>query len=282
MRLGRTLPAVDLLGYAEVAEPVDRFDAEMIHDRRDLLHALGAQQPDLGQIVVAIAVGGINFVEGVHQRPILPFQFGGILGNPHGGAGCVLVTGVGPREVAVAFLAPEDEIRPAAGGFQLVHLLGDVFEADQQVADAGYVVGTRHRIDQSGGDVRLDDDPLRGQASGGPQPVDGVIRQDDGDLVTGQEKPLPAVVHHDADAVRVRVGAEQDVGSGLLRQRQRRVEGFDDFRVGDVESHFFESPAQVGGRRAKRHIEAQALQHRIDRGDAGAVQGGIKDLQAAI
>jgi hypothetical protein len=34
-------------------------------------------------------------------------------------------------------------------------------------------------------------------------------------IVAGEEDPLPAVVHHDADAVRIRIRAEQDVGAGL-------------------------------------------------------------------
>ncbi len=212
----------------------------------------------------------------------MPLQFGRVLGDPDRGAGGVLVAGVRAREVAVALLAAEDEVRPPAGGFQPVHFLGHVFEADQQVADAGDVVRAGHLVDQGGGDIRLDDDSSGREPPGGAQLVDGVVGQENADFVAGQEKPLPAMVHHDADAVRIRVRAQQDVGAGLLRQRQGGAEGFHHLRIGDVEGHPFEGPARVGGLRAQVQLEPQPLQHRIDRGDAGAVQRGIKNLQPAL
>ncbi len=110
-----------------------------------------------------------------------------------------------------------------------------------------------------------------------PQLGQGVGGEDDGDLVAGQKRPVAPVVHQDADAVCIRVGAEQNVGSGLTGEGQRGVEGLHHLRVGDVEGHVFEGPAQVGGARAKAHLEPELLQHRIDRGQSGAVQRGIHD-----
>ncbi len=113
--------------------------------------------------------------------------------------------------------------------------------------------------------------------AGLPQLGQGVAGEEDGDLVAGQKRPVAAVVHHDADAVGVRVGAEQDVGCGLAGEGQRAAEGLHHLRVGDVEGHVFERPAQVGGAGAQAHFEPELLQHRVDRGQAGAVQRGVHD-----
>ena len=67
MRLGIAIPPVPFGLYTEFAEGVYRVPAQMVHDVLDLIHAGGAQQSYFRQIVVAIAVLGIDPVQLVDQ-----------------------------------------------------------------------------------------------------------------------------------------------------------------------------------------------------------------------
>ena len=60
------------------------------------------------------------------------------------------------------------------------------------------------------------------------------------------------------------------------------VEGFNNFRVGYMEGHIFELSALVGSRRIKGDIKTQFFKYRIDRRQAGTVQGRIDDFQMAF
>ena len=44
---------------------------------------------------------------------------------------------------------------------------------------------------------------------------------------------------HHADSIGIRIGTDQNIGVHFFGKRQRGVKGFDNFRIGYVESYIF-------------------------------------------
>ncbi len=63
MGLRFALPTINLFLHNKFAKRCNRIIPEMGHDIRNLFHALGTQQPDLSQVIVAIAVSAIDLIE---------------------------------------------------------------------------------------------------------------------------------------------------------------------------------------------------------------------------
>ena len=57
----------------------------------------------------------------------------------------------------------------------------------------------------------------------------------------------------------------------LISVLQRNMERLYYFRIGYVEGDIFKSAAQIGCLWVEFYIEAQTLEHRIDRGNAGSM-----------
>ena len=107
--------------------PVDIYRIEEGSVRRnqtlsDLLHPLGAEQPDFGQVVVTIAVGGVDVIKLVQQRLIFQFEFGGMFGNRVAQGRqkrrrlvrCLVVLAEGVREARVRVECPDPGPSPRA------------------------------------------------------------------------------------------------------------------------------------------------------------------------
>ena len=125
--------------------------------------------------------------------------------------------------VAVALLVGEDDL-PLARALQLVLLLGQELEASEGVI-ALKAVDLGHLTGHLGGDDGFQSYGLGGQLARALHRTDQIVEQQHARLVAGDRLELALLVaHHDADAVAVGVGAEDEVDVVLLGEVNGEVE----------------------------------------------------------
>ena len=180
----------------------------MIHNRSDLFHALSTQKTNLGQVVVAVAVGGIDIIEIVQQGFILLFQFSGVLGYPQSGAGCIFVAGIVAGEISMAFFGTENKIIDLALSLYFIHDVANVFESYQKVANTSHTIFLSYFLHQRRGDFGFYQGALGVQATAGCVFGNDVIGQDDANFIAGQKLPVFIMLCHDTDSIGIRVGAD--------------------------------------------------------------------------
>ena len=147
-----------------------------------------------------------------------------------------------------------------AGGLQGVLLLRHELEAGKGVA-AGDAVGLCHSAGHLGGDDGLEAHGLFGHFSGAAHRTDEVIQQQHAGLIAGDGDELAVrAANHDAHAVAVRVGAQNEVSAHLVGQVDGQVEALRVLRVGR-------------GHRGERAVQHHLLLHAVEVLDAQAAEG---------
>ena len=132
--------------------------------------------------------------------------------------------------VAVALLVGEDD-GVFARALKLVHLLGHELKARERVV-AVETVRLRHGARHFGRHDGLERGGIRGQLARALHRTDQIVEQQNARLVAGDRLELALLVaHHDADAVAVGVGAENEVDVVLLGEVNGEGEALGILRV---------------------------------------------------
>ena len=149
----------------------------------------------------------------VQQRASLGFEFRRELREPYCADGRVFVPCIIPGDVAVAFFTPEQEFPHTSGFIECVHLVADVFEPNEKIADDFDVVSFTNSPHDIGGYGGFDDDASL------PRRIlflYGVFGENGGDFVAVDEFPATAMTNHESDAVGVRITIEQNISVDFL------------------------------------------------------------------
>ena len=165
------------------------------------------------------------------MRPVPLLEERG-LGEQQGGTRRVLVANRGGGQDAVALLGGDHEIgrRAAnvavlAGRFELRDDIRVVLEADEEIVDHLSPEVPADARDLARGHFRGDDDRRWRQRTGAGQLAQLEVREQGGDFVAGDEAVVALAVGRRAgqaaDAVRVRVGGDDQVGGVLAGRRPR-------------------------------------------------------------
>ena len=198
------------------------------------------------------------------------------LGHHHGGGDGVLVADIVAHHVAVALLKGED-VFIASGGLPGGHTLGHELEAGEGVLKVDAVL-LRHHSGHAGGDDAGQGAGVFRQGAGGLLCADHIVQQQHAHLVAADGDILVPGAHHGADAVGVRVGADNQVAAHLLGQVDGQIEALGIFRVGAfhrgeaaVDNHLLGHGVQV--------LDAQTLQCLGHQLVAAAVEGGVNNFE---
>ncbi|MNM62076.1 hypothetical protein D3C81_733900 [compost metagenome] len=97
----------------------------------------------------------VQLFQYVDQRLALAFIISSRFTDQRGSHDGILVSRIVTRQISVAFLITE-QISKFAGGFKLIHLLADIFEAGQRVKHRSSVMAGNGGAEFTGYD-RLDD-----------------------------------------------------------------------------------------------------------------------------
>ena len=136
----------------------------------------------------------------------------------------------------------------------------------------------RHHSGHAGGDDAGQSAGVFRQGAGGLLGADHIVQQQHAHLVAADGDILVPGADHGADAVGVRVGADDQVAAHLAGQVDGQIEALGIFRVGAfhrgeaaVDDHLLFHGVQV--------LDAQALQGFGHQLVAAAVEGGVDDFE---
>ena len=199
------------------------------------------------------------------------------LGNQHGGGHRVLVADIVADHVAVAFLEGED-VLIAAGGLPGGNALGHELEAGEGVLKMHAVClgnGTGHL----GRDQTAHGAGRGRHGAGRLSGLNDIVQKEDAHLVSGDGDILAVfVTNHGSDAVRVRVGTDDQVAVDLLGKIDAQIEALRVLGVGAlhrgeaaVQHHLLLDGVDV--------LHAQALQSLGHQFIAAAVEGSVDDAE---
>ena len=277
------VPVIVDLQHGAAADGSGRPVTERLLDLANVGRASGAlhHRGAHGVGVVAEALVSVDqvVVDGLPARG----QIGGELSQHDRRARGVLVAHQRGQHEAVALLGREDEVVKRGGQvpeppgpLQGSEHVGDVLEADQEVAEHHAVPSFHKLADQVGGDLGLDRQRAGGQPPGGRQGVQSVPREDRGELVAGQEAVAVAVQRSAAEAVGVGIGGEDEVRAGPGRERDAALQRLRDFRVRAAKLDMAEVAAHlalvVDVVQLASRLEAHGLQRAPHSARAGSMQ----------
>ncbi len=192
--------------------------AQGIHDGLNLLLARDALELVRGLRVVVVAVLCVELVQAVAERLALLLAAGGHLGDEQGRANGILVLRVGADEAAVALLIAEEEVMIRIL-LILSDLVADVLEARQRLDDLA-APGARNGRAEFARHDRLHDRRRRRQLR--LVRLEQEVREQGAKLIARQQDVLVPLTHADADAVAVRIRADDDVRPDFRRELQAK------------------------------------------------------------
>ena len=196
-----------------------------------------------------------------------------------GGGHRVLVPDGGAEGIADGLLKGEDDVLFPV--LVMLHPLRQELEAGEGILHPGPVM-LRHGPGHLRGDDALEGQGPGGQGPGLPLRQEEVVQEQDPRLVAGEEPVFPGGgLHHEAQAVGIRVGADDEVRVLPLRQDQGPLEPHLEFRVGvraggeiPVGGHLLPNAAEL--------LQPQPPQGLRHQGRPGPVEGRVDHLQVRL
>ena len=271
-------------------------------ERLDFRRAIRAFHDERLADFEVIAVFGVNRIEDFGNGLADGFRVGGHFGKHEGRAVGILVPHRIRSEIAITLLAAEDEearvfeaqqpglllgertvVALLVGGNGILvfaELAGDVFETGERVHDA-HAEAIGDGALEFGGDEGFDEHRAAAVGVGEPAEIEAgfqaIPRHERADLVAGEELHRSGgVADGHAHAVGVRIGADDDLGSGFLGEIDGHLQGRGVFRIRRL--HGGEAAVLDVLLGHGEHFESEAAEHRHVDGAAGAVQIGEDHL----
>ena len=180
---------------------------------------------------VVIAVLQVEFVQPVHQRFAFGRQFTGQFRTVQRRDASILVATVFARQVSDRLFRSEHKLV----GSVFVDGGGDVFKADQQIAEDADTVGLTDGRQHRCGDERLDEIMIGRQgAVGGPLAQDKIGQQGSQLVPRQTDEVIPGCPDRHRQPVSVRVRSHHQRMSVLLRELDGRLQGLRPLGIGQV------------------------------------------------
>lgn len=225
VRLGKALGLIGRVndGHRRALGVVDALrDGGAADLRRSVISETGHHRGHVGRALGSLVCltekstrpEAICLIEALHglvevQPQLLPMC--SELADEHGGDHGVLIAHGGAREVAVGLLEAHEEVALAPLGLQHANLLADELEAGERAAQLE-AAGARDVVCHGCGDDSGAGDLVAHIDAGLTCLGSQKIKQQQTDLVTGEQFVLTCMRDGDADAVGVRVGRQEQVG----------------------------------------------------------------------